>query len=152
MKADPEVHPFLKGMPDEYLKILEGSSMHAQFEPGDVIFREGEPANRFYLIHSGEVDLEADINGERLIPIQKAGPGDVIGWSWLFPPYYWHFGARAVTRTTATFYYGTRLREQCDENPAFGYELMKRISQVLLERLQSTRRRLSEISAQMHSA
>ena len=64
------------------------------------------------------------------------GPGDVIGWSWLYPPYYWHFGARAIQRTTATFYYGTRLREECEENPAFGYELMKRISQVLLDRLQ----------------
>src|SRR3954469_21528232 len=133
MKTAPPHHPFLDGMSDDYLKVLADSSMHAQFEPGDVIFREGEPANRFYLIHTGEVELEAAIEGERLVPIQKAGPGDVIGWSWLFPPYYWHFGARALKRTTATFYYGTRLREQCEENPAFGYELMKRISQVLLE-------------------
>ncbi|MDB6057826.1 MAG: cyclic nucleotide-binding protein [Verrucomicrobiales bacterium] len=150
MKADPALHPFWQGMPKDYLSILDQASMHAQFEPGAVIFREGEPANRFYLIHSGEVDLEADVDGERLELIQKLGPGDVIGWSWLFPPYYWHFNARAVTRTTATFYYGTRLREQCDENPAFGYELMKRISQVLLARLQSTRRRLSHASAPAH--
>jgi CRP-like cAMP-binding protein len=134
-------------MSPEHLKMLEDVSMYAQFEPGEVIFREGEPANRFYLIHSGEVELEANLDGERVVSIQKAGPGDVIGWSWLFSPYYWHFGARAVQRTTATFYYGTRLREKCEENPEFGYELMKRISQLLLDRLQSTRRRLSEVTA-----
>ena len=139
-------------MSPEHLKILDGASMNAQFEPGEVIFREGEPANRFYLIHSGEVDLEADLDGERIVPIQKAGPGDVIGWSWLYPPYYWHFGARAVQRSTATFYYGTRLREECEDNPEFGYELMKRISQVLLDRLQSTRRRLSEVTAHAPAA
>lgn len=137
-------------MSQEHLRILNDVSMHAQFEPGAVIFREGEPANRFYLIHDGAVELEADVDGQRLEPIQKLGPGDVVGWSWLFPPYYWHFNARAVTRTTATFYYGTRLREQCEENPAFGYELMKRISAVLLDRLQSTRRRLSHATAPVH--
>jgi len=146
MKPDPIIHPFLKGMPPEYLKMLADASMYAQFEPGEVIFREGEPANRFYLIHSGEVELEADIDGQQIVSIQKVGPGDVIGWSWLYPPYCWHFSARAVRRTTATFYYGTRLREQCEENPTLGYELMKRISQLLLDRLQSTRRRLSELS------
>lgn len=151
MNADPKIHPFLKGLPEEYLKILEDVSMYAQFEPGEVIFREGEPANRFYLIHSGEIDVEAEVD-ERLMPIQKIGPGDALGWSWLYPPYYWHFGARAMTRTTATFYYGTRLREKCEENPAFGFELMKRISAVLLERLQSTRKRLSEINAHAQAA
>jgi CRP-like cAMP-binding protein len=152
MKPDAKLHPFLKGMSSEHLKILESASMYTQFEPGEVIFREGEPANRFYLIHSGEVDLEADLDGELIVSIQKVGPGDVIGWSWLYPPYYWHFGARAVQRTTATFYYGTRLREECEENPAFGYELMKRISQLLLNRLQSTRRRLSEATAHVTTA
>jgi CRP-like cAMP-binding protein len=146
MKADPKLHPFLKGMPEEYLKILAEASMYAQFEAGEVIFREGEPANRFYLIDSGEIELQADIDGERQVTIQKVGPGDVLGWSWLYAPYYWHFSARAVKRTTATFYYGTRLREQCEENPAFGYELMKRISAVLLDRLQFTRKRLSEMN------
>ena len=135
-------HPFLDGMREEYVKILTDSSMYAQFEPGEVIFREGDPANRFFLIHTGEVELEADREGKGLISIQKLGPGDVLGWSWLFPPYYWHFNARALQRTTATFYYGTRLREQCEQNHDFGFEMMKRFSEVLLERLQSTRRKL----------
>jgi CRP/FNR family cyclic AMP-dependent transcriptional regulator len=140
MTTHTALHPFLKGMSGDHLKIFDDASMSVQFEPGEVIFRESEPANRFYLIHTGEVELETAIEGKGLVSIQKLGPGDVLGWSWLFPPYYWHFNARALQRTTATFYYGTRLRETCDQNHDFGFETMKRISAVLLQRLQSTRR------------
>jgi CRP/FNR family cyclic AMP-dependent transcriptional regulator len=140
MKTEMTPHPFLKGMSEQHLKILAAASMFAQFEPGEVIFREGEPANRFYLIHTGEVELETTHEGNGLISIQKLGPGDVLGWSWLYPPYYWHFNARATKPTTATFYYGTRLREICEQNREFGFEMMKRISEVLLQRLQSTRK------------
>jgi len=148
MKDNAALHPFFEGMRDEHLKILSESSMYAQFEAGEVIFREGEPANQFYLIQSGEVEIEADLNGQGLAPIQKVGSGEVLGWSWLFPPYYWHFNARAIKRTTATFYYGTRLREQAEENHDLGYELMKRISQLLLERLQATRNQLIKVYSQ----
>lgn len=141
MKIESPSHYFLKGMSKEHLEILQDASMYAQFEPGEVIFREGEPANRFYLIHTGEVELETAVEGKGMISIQKLGPGDVLGWSWLFRPYYWHFNARAIQRTTATFYYGTRLREVCEQNHDFGFEMMKRISEVLLQRLQSTRKR-----------
>jgi CRP-like cAMP-binding protein len=72
------------------------------------------------------------------------GAGDVLGWSWLFPPYLWHFDARAATPTTAIFFYGTRLRELCDENHDLGYELMKRVSEIVIKRLQATRRELVE--------
>jgi CRP/FNR family cyclic AMP-dependent transcriptional regulator len=139
MKIESTSHHFLRGMSEQHLDILSDASMYAQFEPGEVIFREGEPANRFYLIHTGEVELETFCEENR-ISVQKLGPGDVLGWSWLFPPYYWHFSARALRRTTATFYYGTRLRETCEENHDFGFEIMKRVSEVLLQRLQSTRR------------
>lgn len=113
--------------------------MSAEFEPEEVIIREGEPANRFYLIHTGEVQLEADVPGRGLVPFQRLGPGSALGWSWLFPPHIWRFNARAVTRISATFFYGTGLREHCDANPTFGYELMKRVSKVTLERLQTAR-------------
>jgi len=63
----------------------------------------------------------------------------VLGWSWLFPPYNWHFSARAVEPTTAIFFYGTRLREECEDDPAFGFELMKRVAAIVIQRLQVTR-------------
>ncbi len=135
-------HPFLRGLKPEHLRFLADSAMYMRYEPGDIIFHESEPANRFYLIEQGHVSLEFDRQDEPPAPIQIIGPGDVLGWSWLFPPYHWHFDARALEPVTAIFFYGTRLREQCEMDHLLGYELMKRVAQVLINRLQATRKEL----------
>jgi CRP/FNR family cyclic AMP-dependent transcriptional regulator len=135
-------HPFLRGLTEEQLKVLEDCSMKRVFEPGEVIFREGDLANRFYLILSGSVALEAPRVEDGPVRIETLGAGDVLGWSWLFPPYSWHFDARALERTEAIFLYGTRIRAKCEEQPALGYELIKRVSMVLMNRLQATRKEL----------
>ena len=135
-------HPFLKGFSEEHLKILEDCSMKRVFEKGEVIFCEGDLANRFYLILNGSVALESKREGEPPVLIQSIGPGDVLGWSWLFPPYNWHFDARAIERTEAIFLYGTRIRAKCEEQPALGYELLKRIAHVMVQRLQATRKQI----------
>ena len=140
-------HPFLKGMSVEHLRILADAALRAEFKQGEVIFREGDPANRFYLIEEGRVVLESHKQDRAPVEIQKIGAGDVLGWSWLFPPYYWNFEAKALEATQAIFFYGTRLREKCEEDRAFGYELMKRMSAVMLQRLQATRKRLLESEA-----
>jgi CRP-like cAMP-binding protein len=142
---DTILHPFLRGLRVEHLATLSRSSMTAHFEPGDWIFREGDPANRFYLIHRGAVALESTKTGQDPVLIQTLGAGDVLGWSWLFPPYTWHFDARAVERTQATFFYGTRLREECEQDHALGHELMKRTAAVVIERLQAARRQLLDV-------
>jgi CRP-like cAMP-binding protein len=131
-------HPFLAGLRPDHIRILSQNAMRVAYEPGESIFRETDPANRFYLIESGEVLLEAGSPTASPAPIQTLGPGEVLGWSWLFPPYVWLFSARAIEPTTAI--YGTRLREHCDDNPELGYELMKRIAAVVIQRLQETRR------------
>lgn len=142
LEASISQHPFLKGLSAEHLKILGDSAMRAEFKAGEVIFREGDPANRFYLIESGKVELESRKQDRPPVHIQTIGAGDVLGWSWLFPPYYWNFEAQAAEPAKAIFFYGTRLREKCDEDRAFGYELMKRMSAVMLQRLQATRKQL----------
>ncbi|MGO8765014.1 MAG: cyclic nucleotide-binding domain-containing protein [Limisphaerales bacterium] len=135
--------PFLKGLSSQHLHILGEDALPVEFRAGDVIFKEGEPANRFYLIRSGEVALESATDGEHEpILIETVGVGSAVGWSWLFPPYYWHFSVRATTPVRAIFFYGTRLREQCEKNHELGYELMSRMNEVLVERLQATRRQL----------
>lgn len=137
--------PFLKGIPPEHLKVLVGDAMPAEFKAGEAIFEEGDPANRFYLIRSGKVELRSPIDPDHEpITIETIEADSVLGWSWLFPPYCWHFEARAVTPVKAIFFYGTRLREQCEADHELGYELMKRVSAVVVERLQATRRRLAE--------
>ena len=118
--------------------------MQSQFNAGELIFREGDPANRFYLIQRGQVALESSLKDRPAVRIQTIGAGDVLGWSWLFPPYYWHFDARTLEPTSAIFFYGTRLREECEKDHDLGYELMKRMAGVVLQRLQATRRQLLE--------
>jgi CRP-like cAMP-binding protein len=138
--------PFLKGLSERQLEILVGDTMSAEFKTGDLIFNEGSPADRFYLLISGKVELESPSEERDNSPvlIETIGAGSVLGWSWLFPPYFWHFDARAVTPVKAIFFYGTRLREQCENDHELGYELMKRMNAVVVERLQATRHRLSE--------
>jgi CRP-like cAMP-binding protein len=134
-----EAQPFLRGMTERQLELLAEESMSAEFKTDERILYEGGPANRFYLILEGRVELESPLLGGEAVHLQTLGKGDVLGWSWLFPPYLWHFDARAVTPTKAIFFYGTRLREMCEENHDFGYELMKRVSDIVIKRLQAAR-------------
>jgi CRP/FNR family cyclic AMP-dependent transcriptional regulator len=135
-------HPFLEGMCEQHLRSLSQAALRASFAEGEWIFREGDPANRFYLIQEGSVFLTSRMPGHSQIVIQTVGSGDALGWSWLFEPYTWHFDARADEPTRALFFRAAQLREQCEEDSKLGYELMKRISRVVIHRLQATRLKL----------
>ncbi len=137
-------HPFTVGMPAHELAVLVENAMRVSYPAGETIFREGDPANRFYLIESGAVALEARATQKETECIQIIRAGDVLGWSWLFPPYTWHFDARTIEPTAAIFLYGSRIRQICEEQPEIGYDLMTRISEVVIKRLQGTRNQLAE--------
>jgi len=132
-------HPFLEGMSPHQYRILSDCATRVQFGTGEAIFREGDPADRFYLIRKGKVALESYTSDRGIVCVQTIGAGDVLGWSWLFPPYFWHFDARALEPTDALFLYGTPLRDECEADHDLGYELMKRMAQVMMSRLQATR-------------
>lgn len=137
-----EAHPLLKDLSPALMDKLAACAMKASFAEGETIFREGDPANRFYLVLGGRVTLtSADADGRETV-VQTIGAGDVLGWSWLFPPYYWNFEARTAEPVEAIFFYGTRLREECETDHHLGYELLKRISTVVIHRLQAARRQL----------
>ncbi len=119
--------------------------MRVHFAENDFIFREGAPANRFYLLRTGKVALESQAANQTRALIQILGPGDILGWSWIFEPYYWHFDARALEATDAVFLYATPLREECESDHDLGYELMKRLAGVMVSRLQATRWKLLRI-------
>jgi CRP-like cAMP-binding protein len=142
-KLEKEVaaHPFLIGIGDRHIRLLADCAMLSHFHAGGIIFREGESANRFYLILRGKVGLESSTLGES-IQIEEIHDGDLLGWSWLFPPYAWHFTARALEETDAIFFYGTILREYCEKDHSLGFELFKRMSVVMLRRLQAARQKL----------
>jgi CRP/FNR family transcriptional regulator, cyclic AMP receptor protein len=139
------VPPLFSGMSQKHLELLQRASAYAEFGSGDVIFREGAPANSFYLIEHGKVALEADMEGRGLVQVAELTDGSPLGWSWMFPPCIWHFHARALQRTTATYYDAKILRQLCAEDHDFGYELLLRMSQVMLDRLQSTRGELLKL-------
>jgi CRP/FNR family transcriptional regulator, cyclic AMP receptor protein len=145
LAATIAAHRFTAGMEPDHLNKLVEVAMFKEFEEDSIVFREGEPANRFYLICDGKVALESKGDGESAPQVQLVGENEVLGWSWLFPPHYWHFTARAVEPTKAIFFYGTRLREQCEEDPTLGYELMKRVAAVVIKRLQITRAQLIQL-------
>jgi CRP-like cAMP-binding protein len=115
-----------------------------EFETGETILREGDYADKFYLICEGKIALEAACNGATSVPIQTLGAGDLLGWSWLYAPYEWHFTARALEPVKAVELNAASLLIRAEEDPVFGYELMKRISQHLIQRFQATRKRLAQ--------
>jgi CRP/FNR family transcriptional regulator, cyclic AMP receptor protein len=137
--------PLFEGMGPERLELLAGCAANVRFEPGDVLFRDGDEANAFYVIRAGTVALEMFVPARGGMTIETIGAGEVVGWSWLFPPYRWHFDARALAQVRATAIDGACLRGKCDDDPALGYDLMRRFAQVMIERLQWTRLRLLDV-------
>ena len=145
MKTRVVLHPFLAGMDRKPLALLTDCAMPVRFKPGQTIFREGEMANRFYLIESGKVVLESNDSPGNTTIIETIGAGDLLGWSWMFPPYVWRFTACAVEPTKAIFFYGTILREYCERDPSLGYDLLKRMAPVMIKRMQGARQRMLAI-------
>lgn len=142
---------FFKGFNADQLQLLTDAAMEMSFEPGQSILQEGSPANRFYLILEGKVVLESELKEGEVLPIQTLGPGDDLGWSWLFPPYHLHLSARALEPTRTIFFFGTRLQVACERDHDFGYELMKRITEVAIQCLQATQQRLMECTTRADS-
>lgn len=141
-------HPFLKGLNRTQLALLADCALNAQFKSGEVIFREGEKAKIFYLIEKGKVVLESGKDYGEPVVIQTIGAGDLLGWSWMMPPNVWHFTARAIEPTEAIYFAGTILREYCERDHSLGFELHKRMSEVMMKRLQAARRKMLAIHAQ----
>ena len=125
-------HPFVKGMSDAHLEVLSELALPVHFEAGEFIFRRGDPANRFYLIKTGRVAIGC-LSAEHTIT-QIVSPGEVVGWSWLLPPYEWSLDAKTLTPVDSVFIYATPLRDVCEENHALGYEFMKRAVETMAER------------------
>jgi len=131
------LHPFLAGMNHTQLTLLTDCAVTRHFKTNQIILREGEFANGFYLVETGKVALESEAGFNESIPIQIVAAGDLLGWSWMFPPYVWQFSARAIEPTTTLFFYAAILRGYCEKDHSLGYELLKRISAVMVTRLQA---------------
>ncbi len=138
-------HPLLAGLPGDAVASVAGCAQNVSFGSGDLLLAEGDPADTLYLLRRGRVAIEVHSPERGPIVIETLGPGATVGWSWLVPPYRWHFDARAVDGVGAVAIDGACLREKADADPSLGYELMKRVVAVLLARLQATRLRLLDL-------
>jgi CRP/FNR family cyclic AMP-dependent transcriptional regulator len=138
-------HPFFQGMSPRHIQLIVGCASNAKFEAGQYIDREGEDANRFWIIRHGRVAIEVFSPTGGSICIQTVGAGDVAGWSWLCPPYIHHFDTRALELVRAISLDGKCLREKCEIVFELGYELFKRFAQIMEQRIEATRVQLLDL-------
>ena len=131
--------PQLRDLRTEYVETLAGCAANVRFEPGQTIFRQGNSADSFYLLREGHVALEIPVPNGGSLTIQTLHEGELLGWAWLFPPYKWYFHARAVERVRAVAVDGECMRGKCEQDPGLGYDLMKRFSAIMYERMQAAR-------------
>jgi CRP/FNR family cyclic AMP-dependent transcriptional regulator len=136
------LHPFLRGLPDAYAKRLEGCAFPSHFDAGEQILLEGGPADRFFLLRDGRVSVETPVPGRGQVVVETLGGGQVLGWSWLVPPYRWHFSARALERCQTVAFTADSVIELCEGDPAFGYQIMRRFASVMAERMHADHVRL----------
>jgi CRP/FNR family transcriptional regulator, cyclic AMP receptor protein len=137
--------PVFAGLSDAALSLIAGCGSNVHFGAGELLFRQDEPADTFYVLRQGAVALEIFVPARGPMTIETIEAGDVVGWSWLFAPYRWHFDARAIVAVRATAFDGVCLRGKCEADPNLGFDLMSRFAQVMIERLQSTRLRLLDV-------
>lgn len=138
-------HPFFAGLDAETLTMLAGCAVNRRFDAGTYLYREGDPAETFFVIRHGHVAIEAHDQPRGAIVIETVGDGEVLGWSWLIPPHRWLFDARAVDDTSVVVFDGTCLREKCDQDPRLGYAIIQRVAVVMYARLQGARLRLLDL-------
>ena len=140
-------HPFFAALTDAQLAALSEDAITETFTAGQRLFDEGGIADRFWLIERGNIALDMRIPGRGDQIVETLGPGTVLGWSWLHPPYRWHFRAVARLATTAIAFDAASVRRRCDADPAFGYAILRSFTPVITERLQATRLRLLDLYA-----
>ena len=136
--------PVLEGLEPDDIDLMAGCSRNAVFEAGSFLAREDEAANQFFVVREGKVALELHAPTGPLI-IETIGAGELVGWSWLFPPYRWAYDIEAIERTRVIVIESACLRDKCDADAAFGYRVMKRFAHVVVDRLQAARLRLLDL-------
>lgn len=138
-------HEFFRDLDPGYITFMVGCASNVRFVEGSFLFREGEPADRFFLIRHGKVALEIAAPGRGAIIVQTVAAGGVVGFSWLFEPHVWQFGARAVGPVRAIALDGVCLRAKCEQDPRLGYGLMQRFARIAVQRLQATRLQVLDV-------
>ena len=139
------VAPVFDGLSKDYLALIADCARNERADAGKFLFHEGDLADRLFLIRSGTVRLEVYAPGRGSLAIETLEAPEVIGWSWLFPPYRWHLDARVLVEAGLVSFDAACLRGKSDADLELGYELMRRFAAVMVERLMATRLQLLDI-------
>lgn len=140
-------HPFFQGMDEDMLRFIAGCAANERYAAGDMLFREGGVANRFYLVRHGTVAVEVNVPGRGKVTIQTLQEDDVLGWSWLVPPYRWTFDARALTLCRVISLDAECLRAKMQENHEMAYHLLMRFTAIMADRLHAARLQMLDLYA-----
>ena len=138
-------HPFFAGLDESVATLVAGCAVNVHFRPGQHLFREGQPADTFYVIRHGRVAIEVHAPAGPSVVVDTAHDDDVVGWSWLVPPYRCRYDARATEETSAIAFDGACLRAKGEADPKVGYDLLQRVVNVMATRLHSARTRLLDL-------
>lgn len=136
--------PVFSGLSDEFIQRLAGHASERDVENGELLFRSGEPARNFFMLIDGEVSIEIPAVTGPTLQVQRLRPIRVLGWSWLLPPFKWSFNARAETDSKVLEFDGEAVLKDCESDPAFGYEVIKRFSALMAERLDAAHKKMME--------
>lgn len=139
--------PFFHDLDPSLLKEFAACASLVRFAPGQVVLREGEPADRFYVIRQGRVTLSIQSPGRGAITIESLGDSEILGWSWLIPPYQWHFDVQALEPTEAIQIDARCLMGVCATNHELGHLLAMKFAEIIAQRLQATRLQLLDLYA-----
>jgi CRP-like cAMP-binding protein len=140
-------HPFFQSLEPPHLRLIVGCARNEQYDEGHVLFREGDPADWFYVIREGQLALEVFVPARGSAVVQTLADGDVLGASWLFPPHHWMFEGRVLRPTRLLAFDGKCLRGKCDSDHHLGYALARRTAQVLVRQLDAARVQLLDLYA-----
>jgi CRP/FNR family transcriptional regulator, cyclic AMP receptor protein len=138
-------HPFFQEFDQAHLAALSACANTAVFDAGTYLFREGEPAHAFFAIQRGRIAIASLTPHEGPVTIQTVGDGDLLGWSWMLPPFRWHFGARAIEATSVVAFNAACVREQLEIDPRLGFLVMRRFAQVMGTRLEAVSQQLTNV-------
>lgn len=156
--VDLEAYAFFKGLERGLLKELSRSARTREFKDGESIFKTGGKAEHLYVILEGKVNLLSEklASQQDVEPVATAirsvGPGEIVGWSWLVAPYQWRFDAEAVGKTVAIEVDGAAFRGLCEANPAFGYDVLQRLTRLIVDRLYAAKFQMSMHSGKPYSS
>jgi CRP/FNR family transcriptional regulator, cyclic AMP receptor protein len=138
-------HRFFAGLEPSYCEMIAGCGRNVRFDAGQYLFHEGESADQFFLIRHGRVAFEVTVPGRGAVRFLTLDPGEIVGVSWLVPPYRWNYDAKALELTRAIALDAKCLRGKCEDDHHLGYELMKRFVPELVKRLHTTRLQMLDV-------